>query len=811
MSTDFRTQLESSLARSYTIESELSGGGMARVFLATDRSLGRRVVIKVLRPELAAEVSSKRFAREIRLAASLQQANIVPVLSAGEADGLPLYVMPFVEGLSLRNRLDREGRPLLTETIGVLRDIARALAYAHEHGVVHRDIKPENVLLSGDAAVVTDFGIAKAIASSRLAESGLLTADRTVTQAGTALGTPAYMAPEQISGDPAIDHRADLYSFGCVAYEMLSGSAPFEGHPVHALFAAHLSERPIPVGERNPDTPPALASIVMQCLEKDPDARPQSARDVLRVIEGDTAPATGIARLRQRLSQRQRRAALATVAVVAAATVVGIAVVLWPRSIANERPPALATVAVVPFLNLSGDSADEYLADGMADGLATALGKLGGIRVVSRSLSYRYKGQRVIDARDLGRTLAVSHVLTGGVRRVGDRLRLSASLTKAADNEEVWSEDYDRNAADAFAVQDEITARIANALGSRIGGGAASVIPKTASSGTSNPDAYDLYLRGRYLLQRRGRGVRQSSEKFAQAIAKDSNFARAYAALAFSLELLPYFELVKPDSIGRVAIPAARRALSLDSTLAEAHTALALGHHHAYEWRDAEVAHRQAIRLDSTDVDAHIQYGRFLHYNGRLSEAQAEFERARALDPYSAVASGWVGHLMDLRGHHREAVAELRRALEIDSTNPPSLLMLAEAHWYAGRRDAAKVPAEQIWRLPLPLWRLYASSLFALMGDRERARRILAALDSAPAQAQFHTNRATLLLGLGDTSAVMDEMQRATAAREPWPTTYSLSERRFDVLRGSSRFRAIVRSVGLDERIFTSPTGGRPQ
>jgi serine/threonine-protein kinase len=806
MSTDFRTQLESSLGRSYTIESELSGGGMARVFLATDRSLGRRVVIKVLRPELAAEVSSKRFAREIRLAAALQQANIVPVLSAGEADGLPLYVMPFVEGLSLRNRLDRDVRPSLTETIGILRDIARALAYAHEHGVVHRDIKPENVLLSGHAAVVTDFGIAKAIASSRLAESGLLTAEITVTQAGTALGTPAYMAPEQISGDPAMDHRADLYSFGCVAYEMLSGRAPFEGHPVHALYAAHLSERPIPVGERNPDTPPALASVVMQCLEKDPDARPQSARDVLAVIEGATAPATGLAKLRQRLTRWQRIAAL-----VALAAIVIVAVTLELRALSDARN-SVSSVAVVPFVNIGGDSADEYLADGMADELATAMGRIPGIQIVSRSASRHYKGKRDASASEIGSALNATHVLQGSVRRVAGRLRISAQLTSARDNREVWSQQYDRAAADVFAVPEEITRSILADLRDRIAGTAASV-PAKVSSGTSNPDAYDLFLRGRYLLQRRGIGVRQATEKFAQAIALDSNFARAHAALAFSLELLVYFDPVGSDSVGRIAIPAAQRALRIDSTIAEAHTALALAYAAAYDWRRAEVEHRRAVTLEPNESDAHIQYGRLLHYTGREREAESEFLRARELDPYSAVASGWLGHMLDLRGRSVEALTELRRALEIDSTNPPSLHMMMEAQLAAGNRAAAKAAAEDLWRrVPLPGWRAGAAGFLATLGDPERARTILRALQSQRLpQPNSYMSIASLAAGLGDTAVMMDALERATAEHEPWPTNYGLSERRFDPIRGSPRFRAIVRGVGLDERIFTSPTGGRSQ
>ncbi|HEY4129208.1 MAG TPA: serine/threonine-protein kinase, partial [Gemmatimonadaceae bacterium] len=268
---DLRSRVQDSLSGSYTIERELGGGGMSRVFVADETRLGRKVVVKVLSPELAAAMSVSRFDREIRLAASLQQANIVPVFATGELDGLPYYTMPYVEGESLRARLGRGPVPI-AEIVSILRDVSRALAYAHERGVVHRDIKPDNVLLSGHTAVVIDFGIAKAIAAAAAAPSSA-----TLTQLGTAVGTPAYMAPEQAAGDPATDHRADIYAFGCMAYELLAGQPPFAGLPTHKLLAAHMSETPKPVAELRNDCPAALASLVMQCLEKDPDARPASA------------------------------------------------------------------------------------------------------------------------------------------------------------------------------------------------------------------------------------------------------------------------------------------------------------------------------------------------------------------------------------------------------------------------------------------------------------------------------------------------------------------------------------------------------
>jgi tetratricopeptide (TPR) repeat protein len=274
------SEVQAALGPAFTLEHELGGGGMSRVFVADEPSLGRRVVVKLLPPELTAGISAERFEREIRLAASLQQANIVPLLAAGRAGELRFYTMPFVDGRSLRDRLERDGVLPLREAVSVLRDVARALAYAHEHGVVHRDIKPGNVLLSGGTAVVTDFGIAKAISAAR-DDGGL----ESLTLTGMGIGTPAYMAPEQATADPATDHRADVYAFGCLAYEIFTGKPPFHGRPPHQILAAHFTDVPLPLTAGRPDAPAPIAALIAHCLEKDPARRPQTANDILTALD----------------------------------------------------------------------------------------------------------------------------------------------------------------------------------------------------------------------------------------------------------------------------------------------------------------------------------------------------------------------------------------------------------------------------------------------------------------------------------------------------------------------------------------------
>jgi eukaryotic-like serine/threonine-protein kinase len=444
--TDLRTQLQTTLGPGYTLERELGGGGMSRVFVARENALGREVVVKVLAPELSAAVSADRFAREIATAARLQQANIVPVLTAGASAGVPYYTMPFVKGESLRTLLARGTVLSMHDRLNVLRDVARALAYAHGEGVVHRDIKPDNILLSAGTAVVTDFGIAKAISAARTQDGAPAPAnDGTLTQAGSSIGTPAYMAPEQAVGD-AVDLRADLYAWGVVAYELLSGAHPFAGKAGAAqLIAAHIAETPAALATRAPEVPREVVALVMQCLAKTPGERPVSASALLeRLAAASTSSAERVASPQGAASGRK------SLAVVAAALVLVAAIAaLWfskgrgadndTRATAAASTPseALSSLAVLPFVNTSGDAKDEYFSDGLTDELAHALSKLPGLRLAGRSSSFSFKGKTIL-APDVGKTLGVGAIVEGTVRRAGDRIRLTAQLTSTRDGQVLW-------------------------------------------------------------------------------------------------------------------------------------------------------------------------------------------------------------------------------------------------------------------------------------------------------------------------------------------------------------------------------------
>jgi len=402
---DLREGLQSTLGPAFTVERELTGGGMSRVFVALDSALGRRVVVKVLPPELAATVSVERFKREIMMAAALQHPHIVGVLSAGEIDGMPYFTMPFVEGESLRARIEREGQMPVGRVVSILKDVARALDYAHERGVVHRDIKPDNVLLAGASATVTDFGIAKAVLGAlntgETAVSGKSSDGKTTTSSsksalthlGTTLGTPAYMAPEQAAADPATDHRADIYAFGIMAYEMLTGHVPFKSKTPQALLAAQLTATPAPIGSRRADVPVALARLVMQCLEKEREKRPQSARAIAEMLENPDMVSGAFASASMGAARRNRRMLAWAATLIVAIASIGSYIV--NRS-AGSAPAAQAaasaaaaerahSIVVMPFVNIGRDSSDDYLADGITNELINVLGRVPGLRVTSRT------------------------------------------------------------------------------------------------------------------------------------------------------------------------------------------------------------------------------------------------------------------------------------------------------------------------------------------------------------------------------------------------------------------------------------------
>ena len=786
MPADLREQLQASLGAAYTLERELGGGGMSRVFLATETRLRRQVVIKVVSPELAAGVSNDRFEREIQLAASLQQANIVPLLSAGETGGVPYYAMPFVEGESLRAKLSKEGRVGVHECVGILRDLARALSYAHTHGVVHRDIKPDNILLSHGAAVVTDFGIAKAISASRTQAPG-----GTLTQVGTSIGTPNYMAPEQVAGDADADHRLDIYAFGCVAYELMVGHPPFSDPAPQKVLAAHLTQPPPALRDLRPEVPVTLANLVMRCLEKQPTDRPQSADELLRALDAIVTPSggysTGVSSASRPVATWRR-----ALVVVAAVLALGAVVLVASREM---RAPAAAedtSIAVLPLTNLSGDSTNNYFGEGLAEEITGALAKAG-LHVVGRG-SARALAARGLEVREIAEQLGVGTVLQGAVQRSGDQLRISVTLISASDGTVRWTAKYDRQLKDVFAVQDEIARSIVTELRAALSPLAGARLVRNE---TADPEAHSLYLQGLSLWNRRtGPAIRQAIGLFKQAVERDAAYARAHAAMAIALAALPYYEDADTDSLAAEVRATADRALAIDSTIPEAWTAKAFAG--AYQWRNAEAARDfgRAIQLDSTFATGRFWHGLWLSHMGRFPESEVELRRARELEPTSLVMR--ISHFPEL-ATRRFAAAEAaaRGLIASDATfaiayeSLAMVLSLSDKHDEAVRVGAvlASLPGLR----PSEAKGTYAFVL-ARAGRASDARAVLAALRTRSGRMPPSGVVAAAQMELGETDAALATLKDAVERHDPWILNYGPTPR-YEKLRADPRGKALLEST----------------
>ncbi|MEO7963602.1 MAG: protein kinase [Gemmatimonadaceae bacterium] len=746
---DLRVQLTISLGATFVLERELGGGGMSRVFVAHDAALDRSVVVKVLLPELLHGVSVDRFKREIAVAARLQHPHIVPLLSAGETDGLPYYCMPFIEGESLRSRLVRTGELPIIDAVRVLRDVASALAYAHGKGVVHRDIKPENILLTAQHAVVTDFGVAKALSAAT--ESGAGSAG--LTSVGIALGTPAYMAPEQAAADPSVDHRADIYAWGIVAYEVLTGRPPFAGRSAMAQMAAHFNELPESIGSRRSTISPALAALVMQCLQKHPADRPQRTDEILRALDG--------------------------VAILSGETV-----------LAAPRPAAMA---VLPIVNTSGDPENEHFSDGLTDELIGALGKVESITVTGRTSSFALKGKG-LDIRTIAEKLHVTSVLEGSVRRAGNRLKVSVQLVNA-DGTVIWSDRYDRQLEDVFAVQEEIAQAVVRALEVRL----TPVQGPLVRRPTSDLTAYDLYLKGRFYRRRVApNDLRRAIEYFEQAIALDPAFALAYAWLGHSHMLLVVFASRPAREELPRALAFTSKAVKLDDTLADAHWTLAEVLMNSRDWTGAEREFKRALALDPVNVDALHMYGLFLLALRRDADAATELARALAVDPLLSEVSASLGRLYMSLQQPERALSYLHEAVELAPYSVYANTQMGRALLQQGKHDEAIAAMQRAAASGDASSKAYLAYALAVSNRRAEAMAVLGPLVASDEHEYVLRSIVALAyLGLGETDSAFRWLERAYADTESWLPVVLTSFPEFESLQGDERFKLLLQRVGL--------------
>ncbi|HKT61843.1 MAG TPA: protein kinase [Gemmatimonadales bacterium] len=697
---DLLGQLAPALGAAYRFERELGGGGMSRVFLAHETALGRKVVIKVLPPELSAGLNIDRFRREIQLAASLQHPHIVPLLAAGQAsEALPLlyYTMPLVEGESLRARLIREHELPVGEAIRLLRDVVDALACAHEHGVVHRDIKPDNVLVSRQHAMVTDFGVAKALESGS-GEQRL----GALTSLGVALGTPAYMAPEQAAADPHTDHRADIYAVGALAYEMLTGRPPFIGPSPQAILAAQVMQPPPPITDLRPTVPPMLAALVMRCLEKKPADRWQSADELLHQLEsmatpsGGTAPTTAIASVSgpataaapstPAASARpgwQRAGYLVLGLALAFAAAWGVTRIHGGAAAPAAPVSAGQAIVVLPFENL-GRPEDAYFADGITEEITSRLTGIGGLRVIARSSAKQYKGSTK-SIRQIGQELGVAYVLEGTIRweKAGDstsQVRVSPELIRVSDGTNVWAHGYSAVLSGVFQVQSDIAEQVAGAMNVAL---APPERQALATRPTPNSQAYDLYLQGRNYLDRdfSGPDQRTAADLFEQAIALDSSFALAYAQLALAHDQLYWSYFDRTDRRLALFKQAAERAVALAPSLPEAHLAMGFYYYHGlldYPRALNEVS--QALKARPNDAELLMLQGFIERRQGKWEDALRHLMQGGELDPRTTRAPYEVAITSEVLGRWAQAEQWIDRGIALAPSDPRPYVQLIWLH-----------------------------------------------------------------------------------------------------------------------------------
>jgi serine/threonine protein kinase/Tfp pilus assembly protein PilF len=605
------------LAPTYTIDRELGRGGMATVCLAQDTKHERVVALKVLHPGLAESLGAERFLREIKVVARLNHPHILPLFDSGEVEGFLYYVMPYVEGESLRERLERENQLPIDEAIRHTFTIASALDYAHRQNVIHRDVKPENVMMFEGEAMVMDFGIAKS-----LMESG----ERSITRSGALFGTPAYVSPEQAAGAGHVDGRADQYSLAVLLYEMLAGERPFSGIPDIEAFAKRFSETPTPIRKLREGAPESVEIALTKAMSPEPDGRYESMALFARAIGAG-----------------------------------GVASPIVIHTNPQPTVSAAKSVAVLPFANMSAEADNEYFADGIAEEIINALTKVQSLRVASRTSSFAFKGKTEVIG-DIGRKLKVSTVLEGSVRKVGNKLRITAQLINVADGYHLWSEQYDREMQDIFAIQEDISQAIVRSLRVILSEGEKAAMGKVR---TVDVNAYDYYLRGRkFAHQHRRKSLEYAVQMFEKAIEIDSSYALAYAAIAVASSLLyTYFDMRSVNSMQ--ADVASRKALELAPDLAEAHLARAFALRTGEHPEEAEHEFEAAIQLDPKLFDAFYFYGRARKYQGSYAEAAKLLERAAQLQPEDFQAPAFLGSAYAGMGLRAEATAARRRAVKL--------------------------------------------------------------------------------------------------------------------------------------------------
>ena len=735
---DQLAHITAALADRYTIERELGSGGMATVYLADDLKHHRKVAVKVFRPDLAAAIGPDRFLREIDTAARLNHPHILPLYDSGATDSILYYVMPYVRGETLRQKLTREVQLSLDDAIAITRQVASALDFAHSEGVIHRDVKPENILLHEGEAMVADFGIALAVHGAT---------ENRITQMGMLVGTPEYMSPEQAVGE-AVDNRSDVYSLGCVVYEMLAGEAPHRGPTAMAVIAKRLGSAAPSLRRLRSDVPAAIERALVKALAREPADRFHSA--------------------------------------------VAFAEALAEIDVARPRVP---TVAVLPFVNLSNDPENEYFADGITEDVIAQLAKIRALKVISRTSVMPFKG-REQSLREIGATLQATTILEGSVRRVADRVRIVAQLIDVETDQHLWAETYDRRLTDIFVIQTDVALHIAAALRAELSRDERVRIRKEP---TSDLEAYQLYLQGRHSFIRfNEEGLRRGIEYYERAIAKDPNYAMAYVGVALAYVELGETGAVAPEEAFRRGKAAAVKALDLDGELGEAHCVLAcLKFVSDFDWTGAEAEFKRALELTPGNADTYDLYGRLCSALERYDEAIAMLKRAQELDPLAHRAD--IATALLRAGSYDEALRIAAHTIELDPNFARGQATVAWAYVKKGLYGKGLACLETAVSLSPgdTLWLAQLGQVYGMAGDVEKARDVLRQLEVL-AQTRYVSpyHMAYVYTGLGEWNRAIDWLENAYEHRAG--AVYGIKGSfLFTALHQHPRFTALLRKMHL--------------
>jgi len=759
---------------------------MATVYLAHDLRHNRRVALKVLKPELAAVLGAQRFLQEIQVTANLQHPHILPLYDSGSAEGALFYVMPLVQGESLRDRLDREKLLSVDETIRITRQVASALDFAHRQGIIHRDIKPENILLHDGEALLADFGIALALSAA--AAGGRLTGT------GLSIGTVQYMSPEQAGGERDLDGRSDIYSLGAVTYEMLAGEPPVNGPTVQAMIAKLMTERPTSLRVVRDAVPRPLEQAVMRALAKAPADRFSSAREFADALTAPMAPV-------------KRSRTIALVALGALGVVGAFAVAksgLFRASTAAPTdaaaPAVIRSIAVLPLDNYSADSTQDYFAEGITDELTAALASISQLRVTSRGSAMQFGGKSRPPTPQIGKTLNVDAIVEGSVSRSGDRVRITAQLIDARADKHLWSKTFERNSKDVFALQAELASAIAAEINVRLTEGEQA---RLASAPSVSVAGHDAYLRGRYFFNRPSDdNLRKAIAQFEQAVKLSPGFAPAWSGLSDAYLWAGYNEGFLTASEARPkARTAAEKAVQLDSLSAEAHASLATFKlFYEFEWTGCEREFRRAIQLNPNYAFAHDQFAMALAFTGRFDESVAESQRAAALDPLNPQVLIDAGMAPMFEKNFPAARELARKAGELDPTYFFPVMMEGWIDLEAGKfREAAPFLKKATTMGAPPFVSAYLGYAYAAAGDRAGAMATLEELKALSKGGQvLPFNLALVYLGLGDLGRALDNLERALAA-DSQMMAWLGRDAIFDPLRAEPRFRTLVKTLHFAE------------